>query len=137
MTVEEEIRQFISALDDKKRGEIQTLHDLISAALPGCKLWFSDGRNEEGKIVSNPTIGYSFYTIQYANGSEKEFFRIGLSAKASGISVFIMGLEDKEALKKRIGSTIGKAKVTGYCISFNKTKDIDMDVLINEIKHWA
>ena len=37
---------------------MQQLHDLILGVSPGCKLWFLDGRNAEGKVVSNPDIGY-------------------------------------------------------------------------------
>jgi hypothetical protein len=52
-----------------------------------------------------------------------------LSANTTGISVYVMWLEDKKHLPDTYGERIGKAKVTGYCIKFKSTKDIDLDVL--------
>lgn len=135
MDIQAQIDDYIASQPESKRIEMQMLHDLILASNPGGKLWFSDGRNEEGKVVSNPNIGYGAYTIKYADGSTKEFFRIGLSANKSGISVYVLGLDDKSYLSKMIGNKIGKASVTGYCIKFKSTNDIDTDVLMSAVRH--
>lgn len=134
MKVEEQIKKYIASLDDAKGKEMQELHKLILKALPKCKLWFEDGKDENNKTVSNPNIGYGSFTIKYANGSTKEFFQIGLSANTTGISVYILGLKDKTYLAKTYGKKLGKAKVTGYCIKFKMVKEIDADVLIDAIK---
>jgi hypothetical protein len=68
--------------------------------LPECKLWFLDGKNGDGKTVSNPNVGYGFYTLQYANGTNKEFYRVGMSANTTGISVYILGIKDKAYLAR-------------------------------------
>lgn len=135
MNVEEQIEEYIASQPDSKKGEMQALHELTLRVWPGCKLWFTDGKNSEGKTVSNPNIGYGSYTIQYADGTTKEFYRIGLSANTTGISVYILGLEDKKYLANTFGKTIGKASVTGYCIKFKTTKDIDLDVLQAAIRY--
>jgi hypothetical protein len=57
------------------------------------------------------------------------FYRIGLSANTSGISVYVMGLKDKTYLSATYGARLGKAKVTGYCIQFRSLKDLDLGVL--------
>ncbi|MBL0063298.1 MAG: DUF1801 domain-containing protein [bacterium] len=114
---------------------MQELHQLIVRALPKCKLWFLDGKNSEGKVVANPNIGYGFYTIKYADGSTREFYQIGLSANTTGISVYILGLEDKTYLAKTYGKKIGKATVTGYCIKFKKLGDVDVDLLLEAIQY--
>jgi hypothetical protein len=129
MKVEKQIGEYIASQPDGKRRDMQALHELALKLMPKCKLWFLDGRNDEGKIVSNPNIGYGSYTIKYADGSRKEFYRIGLSANTSGISVYVMGLEDKTFLVKKFGKTIGKASVSGYCIKFRTLKEVDVDVL--------
>lgn len=134
MKVEDQIKKYIAGLDDAKGKEMQELHKLILNALPKCKLWFEDGKDENNKTVSNPNIGYGSFTIKYANGSTKEFFQIGLSANTTGISVYILGLKDKTYLAKTYGKKLGKAKVTGYCIKFKTVKEIDADVLIDAIK---
>ena len=99
------------------------------------KLWFLDGKNSEGKTVSNPNIGYGSYTIKYADGTTKEFFQIGFSANTTGISVYIMGLKDKTYLVKTFGKKLGKSSVTSYCIKFKMLKDINLDVLEEAIHY--
>ncbi len=108
---------------------MQKLHRIILKAMPKCKLWFLDGKNDKGKVVSNPNIGYGSYTIQYANGSTKEFYTIGLSANTTGISLYILGLKDKTYLAKTYGKKLGKASVSGYCVKFKTLKDLDIATL--------
>jgi hypothetical protein len=103
--------------------------------LPECKLWFLDGKNSENKTVSNPNIGYGSYTIKYANGTTREFYQIGMSANTTGISIYILGIEDKAYLAQTYGKTIGKASVSGYCIKFKNVKDINVLVLEAAIRY--
>lgn len=134
MTIQEQIDAYIASQPESKRSDLQSLHALALQVSPGCRLWFLDGKNSEGKVVSNPNIGYGFYTIQYADGSSKEFYQVGLSANTSGVSVYILGIEDKTYLAKTYGEKLGKANVTGYCIKFKSLKDINMDVLETAIR---
>ena len=129
MNITAEINTYINSLPEPKRGELQELHHRILEVLPGCKLWYLDGKNSEGKIVSNPNIGYGSYTIKYANGAMREFYQIGVSANTIGISVYIMGLADKTYLAKTYGEKLGKASVTGYCIKFKTLQDINLPAL--------
>jgi len=134
MNTEEQISRYIAGQPEAKRIEINELHNKILQIMPNCKLWFLDGKDENGKVVSNPNIGYGNYTIKYANGTEKSFFQIGLSANSTGISVYIMGIDDRKYLPETFGKTIGKATVTGYCIKFKKLNDINIDILETAIK---
>ncbi len=129
MSIQEQIKNYIASQPDTKRSDIEALHRRILKAFPKCKLWFLDGKNDKGKIVSNPNIGYGLQTIKYADGKTKEFYQIGISANTTGISVYIMGIEDKKYLPDTYGKTIGKASVTGYCIKFKSLKDINIDIL--------
>jgi len=129
MDIEEQIDEYITSQPEPKRGDMQELHRLILEVMPACKLWFLDGKNSEGKIVSNPNIGYGAYTIKYADGTTREFYQIGLSANKTGISVYIMGIEDKNYLPETFGKDLGKASVTGYCIRFKTLRDINIGVL--------
>ena len=129
MNVKEQIKQYITSQPEPKRSEMQELHRIILETMPGCKLWFLDGKDEKGKIVSNPNIGYGSYNMKYADGSAREFYQIGLSANKTGISVYILGIKDKKYLAQTYGKELGKASVTGYCIKFKTLKDISADVL--------
>jgi len=129
MSIIEQINDYIASQPEQKRIDMQALHALITDALPGCKLWFLDGKDSKGKTVSNPNVGYGSYTIKYADGSGKEFYQIGLSANTTGISVYILGIKDRTYLTQTYGKDLGKASVTGYCIKFKALKDIDTNVL--------
>ena len=135
MNIQEQIKKYITSQPEPKRSDMQELHRFILQVLPGCKLWFLDGKNSENKTVSNPNIGYGFYTIKYADGTTKEFYQIGLSANTSGISVYILGLKDKTYLAQTFGKKLGKASVTGYCIKFKNLKDINIDILEAAIRY--
>jgi hypothetical protein len=129
MNVEKQIKEYITSQPEPKRSDMQELHQHILQALPKCKLWFLDGKDEKGKTVSNPNIGYGSYPIKYADGTTMEFYQIGMSANTTGISVYILGIKDKKYLAETYGKKIGKASVTGYCIKFKNIKDINIDIL--------
>jgi len=135
MNVEEQIKAYITSQPEPKQRDLQALHHRILQVLPGCKLWFDSGKNSEGKTVSNPNIGYGFYTIKYADGKTRDFFQIGVSANTTGISVYIMGIKDKAYLAQTYGKQLGKASVTGYCIKFKTLKDINIDILEAAIRY--
>jgi len=137
MNVQEQIKEYISSQPEPKRSDMQELHQLTLQVSPGCKLWFDNGKDSENKTVSNPTIGYGSHTIKYADGKTKEVFRIGLSANKTGISIYILGIEDKTYLLQTYGEKLGKASVTGYCIRFKTIKDINIDVLEAAIRYGA
>ena len=134
MNVQEQIKEYLASQPEPKRGELQALHDIILQVSPASKLWFLDGKDSEGKTVSNPNIGYGSLTMKYADGSTREFYQIGLSANTTGISVYVMGIEDKKYLAQTFGKELGKANVTGYCIKFKTLKDINTDVLAAAIR---
>ena len=129
MDIREKIQKYIVSRPETNRADIEALHNHIVQVMSDCKLWFLDGKDEKGKVVSNPQIGYGLQTLQYANGKTRDFYQIGLSAGRTGISVYIMGIDDKKYLPETYGKTIGKASVTAYCIKFKTLKDINIDTL--------
>ena len=135
MNIQEQINKYITNQPEPKRSDMQTLHCIILQVMPACKLWFLDGKNSENKTVSNPNIGYGFYTIKYTDGATREFYQIGLSANTTGISVYIMGIKDKKYLARTYEKKLGKASVSGYCIKFKTLKDINIDILEAAIRY--
>lgn len=135
MNTQEQIKKYIASQPELKRTDMQALHRIILELMPKCKLWFLDGKDEKGKTVSNPNIGYGFHTIKYADGKTREFYQIGMSANTTGISVYILGIKDKKYLATTYGKKLGKASVTGYCIKFKSLKDINIDILEAAIRY--
>ncbi len=135
MNVQDEIKNYIASQPEPKRSDMQALHRHILEIMPACKLWFLDGKDSNNKTVSNPNIGYGLYTIKYADGKTRDFYQIGMSANTTGISVYILGIKDKNRLAQAYGKNLGKASVTGYCIKFKTLKDINMDVLEAAVRY--
>src|SRR6476646_6919781 len=111
MGVQEQIKEYIAGQPEPKRSDMQELHGIILKVNPAAKLWFLDGKNSEGKVVSNPDIGYGSRDHKYADGTISEFYKIGLSANKTGISVYILGIEDKKYLAETYRKDLGKASV--------------------------
>src|SRR3569833_1187907 len=129
MDVQAQISDYLAAQPEPKRDDMQALHAMVLRLMPDCRLWFLDGMDEDGRIVTNPSIGYGHLTTTYADGRTREFYQIGLSANTSGISVYIMGLDDRTYLPETYGAEIGKASVTGYCIKFRALRNVNVAVL--------
>ena len=137
MNAQAEIKRYITSQPEAKRNDMQLLHRLILKSLPKCKLWFLDGKNSEGKIVSNPNVGYGSRIIEYANGKTREFYQIGMSANTTGISIYILGFEDKTYLARTYRKSLGKATVSGYCNRFKALADTNVDALQAAIRDGA
>lgn len=132
--IAEQIHEYLASLSSSKRAEMEVLHQRIIKAFPDCKLWFLNGKDDTGKIVANPNIGYGQMNIHYTDGRMKPFYQVGISANTKGISVYIIGNENKKHLTEAYGKTIGKATITGYCIKFKSLQSIDMAVLETAIR---
>jgi hypothetical protein len=135
MTMQKQIDRYIASQPERKRSDMRALHRIVLEIMPACKLWFLDGKNSDNKTVSNPNIGYGLHTIKYADGRTREFYQVGISANTTGISVYILGIEDKKYLAQAFGKNLGKASVSGYCVKFKALKDINIDTLEAAIRY--
>lgn len=134
MEIKAQIEQFISHQAESKQQDLLALHELMAIIHPTGELWMEDGKNEDGKVVTNPTIGYGQQIMLLANGKSREMFQIGISANTSGISIYLIGIRKKLDLEKQFGSRLGKAKITGYCIKFKQLADLNLSVLEEAIR---
>jgi len=92
VVTERQILQFISLQKDDTRQDLLFLHEFMRSILPTGKLWMEDGKNEEGKVVTNPTIGYGQQTLSLAKGKSREMFQIGVAKTKSGFSIYLLGI---------------------------------------------
>lgn len=135
MNIQQQIDAYIRSQPEPKQKDLLALHELILSLYPKSQLWFHDGKDDKGKVVSNPNIGYGNMMIRYANGSTKEWFKLSISGNTTGISIYMLGLKDKTYLNQNFSKTIGKASITGYCIKFKALKDLDLNVLKEAIRY--
>src|SRR6266852_9200157 len=91
MNVQEQIKRYITSQPEPKRSGMRELHRLTFQVSPECKLWFFDGKDSKNHTVSNPTIGYGFHTIKYANGKVESFCKWVLEeTKPESLSMFLV-----------------------------------------------
>lgn len=128
-----QIRNYLNELPQPKKDSIEQLYSCILSQNPEIVISFSDGKNAEGKIVTNPSIGFGQTQLAYADGTTKTIFKVGISATKTGISIYFMGLSDKNFLKNRFQSQLGKAKITGYCIACKSLDSTQLDFLRSQI----
>ena len=134
MDVQAQILAYIAAQSEQKRNDLQTIHEILVEMIPNGKLWFISGKDDSGRTVSNPSIGYGTQTMTYADGKTRDFYQIGTSANSAGISVYVMGLKDKKYLAEHYRERIGKASVTGYCIKFKTLAAIELGTLVDAMR---
>ena len=53
MSIQNQIQDYLASQPEPKRQEMLELHHAILELMPECRLWFLDGRDEKGKVVSN------------------------------------------------------------------------------------
>ncbi len=129
MKIEEQIDHHLNALPKEKGDELRLLFDIIRNEIPKAQLHFFDGKNAEGKVVANPTIGFGNCRLHYADGRHQDTFRLGISANSTGLSIHILGLKDKIFLTEFLGTRLGKVKITGYAIRCRRMSEIEEGVL--------
>jgi hypothetical protein len=59
MEIQEQIKKYIDSQPDLKRADFETLHYRLLQLLPKCRSWFLDGKDEKGKVITNPNNGYN------------------------------------------------------------------------------
>jgi hypothetical protein len=125
MSTAEKISHHLATLSLEKSAELSRLYQLIHGEIKSKDNHFFDGKNEQGKVIANPTIGFGQCRLTYSDGSFQDTFRLGISANSAGLSIHILGLKDKKFLVDFLGTRLGKAKITGYAIRFGKMRHID------------
>lgn len=114
--------EYIAQLDEPRRSAIQTIHAMITKALPKLK-----------PTIQYGMIGYGTYMLKYAGGREGEAPVIALASQSSYISVYGCGAGDLAELKKQLP----KANCGKGCIRFKKFEDVDLKVLEKIVKASA
>ena len=110
--------QYIAGLEEPRRGEIQRLHDLIRATLPDLEPHMRSGM-----------IGYGEYHYRYASGREGDASIVALSSRKRYISLYVMCTVGDRYLAETYVDRLPRAAIGKSCIRFNRTDDVDMDVV--------
>ena len=76
MDVPEQVEAYLVSQPGPKQADLRRLHAHILAEFPGCRLWFTDGTNADGKVVANPNIGYGASPSPTPMGRRESFIAL-------------------------------------------------------------
>lgn len=111
--------EYIAGVEEPKRQELQLLHDLVRKTVPSFE-----------PVMIAGVMGYGqFHYKGKSKSCEGEWFRVGLSANKTGISIYICAGDEKGYFPEQVRDQLGKANVGRSCIRFKKLADINLDVV--------
>ena len=58
MNIPERVEAYLATQPEPKQTDLRRLHARVLAEFPECRLWFSDGTNERGKVVARRAMGW-------------------------------------------------------------------------------
>ena len=100
MDISEPVEAYLASQPEPKQADLRLLHARILTEFPRAGCGSPTARTRTARSWPTPTSATACYTISYADGSSREFYRIGLSANTTGISVYVLGLDDKTYLAR-------------------------------------
>lgn len=110
--------QYIAAVREPLRKDVAQLHALIRRAAPSF-----------APYVTGRMIGYGKYHYRYATGREGDACRVGLAAGKSGISLYVLAVDNRGYLAEQAGATLGKVSVGKSCIRIKRYSDVNIPAL--------
>src|SRR3954454_25135824 len=120
------VEDYIARLDEPRRTEIQTLHELLQAAATRLEA-SADSR----------MIGYGPYHYRYASGREGDSHLISIASNKFSISVYVNWVEGDGYIAEGYCDRLPKTSIGKTCVSFKRTSDVDLDVLADLISKAA
>lgn len=118
--------QYIAALPEPRRGQIQQLHDLIRSAAPDLEPHMRSGM-----------IAYGTYHYRYPSGREGDWFVVGLASNKRYISVYISATTDDGYLAEQNRHRLPNADIGKSCIRIKTPDDIDLTALADIVSEGA
>jgi hypothetical protein len=108
----------IDRLEEPRRSEIQSLHELIREVAPDLEV-------QAGKDM----IGYGPFHYRYASGREGDAHLLALSPRKNYISLYVLCTTDGAYLAESYKDRLPKASIGKSCVRFKRTSDVDLDEL--------
>jgi len=118
--------EYIAALAQPRRQEIEQLDALIRKTLPDLKPHIMSGM-----------IGYGTYHYRYASGREGDWSLIALASQKNYISVYVCAVDHDTYIAEAQKKQFPKASIGKSCIRFKTLKDIDLTALSALFKQAA
>jgi hypothetical protein len=118
--------EYIAAVDDKRRSDIEGLDGLIRKHAPKLEPVIMDGM-----------LGYRPFHYRYASGREGDACKLSIASNASYISLYCFASDANGYVVERYVDRLPKAKIGKSCVRFKRLADLDEKALVSLIKETA
>ncbi|TNF76385.1 MAG: DUF1801 domain-containing protein [Acidobacteria bacterium] len=118
--------QYIAEVEEKRRDDIQRLHDLVREVAPELEPTMEFGM-----------LGYGKFHYKYATGREGDWMKIGIANNKQYISLYCCAADDKGYVAERYRKRLPKANIGKSCVRFKRVSDLDEEVLRELIRDSA
>lgn len=117
------IDEHLASIDPRFRDDVITLHEELAALFVDSEPVLYEGKFWGGS--DQAIIGYHPYTYRRSDGTQVQWFVVGLGAQKNYISLYVSAVVDGEYLSKRDGPDLGNVKVGSSSVSFKSLDDVD------------
>lgn len=110
--------EYIAALEEPRRSQIQALYDAIREAAPDL----------EPFMIANK-IGFGRFNYKGKSGCAGEWFKLGLSSNKKTIMFATCAVVEGKNLSDSYSDRLPRADFGRSCINFKKFEDVDFEVV--------
>lgn len=118
--------EYIAAVDEKRRPDIEALDALIRTHAP-----------ELEPVIMGGMLGYGPFHYRYASGREGDACKLSVASNAAGISLYCFAADEDGYVAPRYAGRLGKAGVGKSCVTFKRLADVDEAGLVALIEETA
>lgn len=124
---DEDVAAYLGGLPDDIRDDMTTLDRVIRSGMGNADRVLYRGTFWGGS--QQEIIGYGTYSSRRSDGTDVEWFVVGLARQKAYYSVYVSAVENGDYLSRTMGPDLGKVDVGASKIGFRKLEDIDLDRL--------
>ena len=118
--------EYIARVEEKRRPDIQRLHELVREVAP-----------ELAPTMEFGMLGYGRMHYRYASGREGDWMKIGIANNKQYISLYCCAADDRGYVAERYRDRLPKASIGKACVRFKRLADLDEPVLRELIRDCA
>ena len=118
--------EYIGGVEERRRGDIQSLHDLVREVAPELEPTMEFGM-----------LGYGKYHYKYASGRQGDWMKIGIANNKRYISLYCCSADERGYVAERYRKRLSKADIGKSCVRFKRLSDLDEGILRELIREAA
>ncbi len=118
--------EYIAAVEEKRRPDVQRLHDLVREVAPELEPTMDFGM-----------LGYGKFHYKYATGREGDWMKIGIANNKRYISLYCCSADERGYVAERYKKRLPKASIGKSCVRFKRLSDLDERALRELIRESA